>query len=97
MRLLIPLLLGTLLLAACTEEERNKLFKEADNILGKDMRVSYVADNGQIVKTWTVWDGKVTTNKNPDGSSSGYYYFWSEETGYVQIPVLRTIIEEIKK
>ncbi len=97
MRLLIPLLLGTLLLAACTEEERNKLFKEADNILGKDMRVSYVADNGKIVRTWTVRDGKVTTNRNPDGSSSGYYYFWSEETGYVQIPVLRTIIEEIKK
>ena len=97
MRLLIPFLLGTLLLAACTEEERNKLFKEADNILGKDLKISYVADNGQIVKTWTVRDGKVTTNKNPDGSSSGFYYFWSEETGYVQIPVLRTIIEEIKK
>ena len=97
MRLLIPLLLGTLLLAACTEEERNKLFKEADNILGKDMRVSYVADNGKIVRTWTVRDGKVTTHKTPKGAVSGYYYFWSEETGYVQIPILRTIIEEIKK
>ena len=40
MRLLIPFLLGTFLLAACTEEERNKLFKEADNILGKDLKVS---------------------------------------------------------
>jgi uncharacterized protein YcfL len=89
MRLLMTLLLAALLLVGCTEEERNKLFKEADNILGKD--------NGKIVRTWTVRDGKVTTNKNPDGSSSGYYYFWSEETGYVQIPVLRTIIEEIKK
>ena len=58
MRLLISLLLGSLLLTSCTEEERNKLFKEADNILGKDMRVSYVADNGKIVRTWTVRDGK---------------------------------------
>ena len=97
MRLLIPFLLGTFLLAACTEEERNKLFKEADNILGKDLKVSYVADNGQIVKTWTVRDSKVTTHKTPNGTVSGYYYFWSEETGYVQIPILRTIIEEIKK
>ena len=97
MRLLIPFLLGTLLLAACTEEERNKLFKEADNILGKDLKVSYVADNGQIVKTWTVRDSKETTHKTPNGTVSSYYYFWSEETGYVQIPILRTIIEEIKK
>ena len=93
----IPALIGTALLAGCTEEKRNVIFKEVDNYLGKDMKVSYVADNGQIVKSWTVKDGKVTTQKNPDGSATGYYFFWSLENGYVQIPVIRTIIEEIKQ
>ncbi len=86
----------TLLLAGCTEETRNRMFKEADNLLGKDLRVSYVSDNGQIVKTWTVSDGKVTTQKDGAGNAVGYYYFWSNESGYVQIPIVRTIIEEVK-
>ena len=85
-----------LFLASCTEESRNKIFKQADNVLGKDLRVSYVADGGTIVKSWIVRDGKVTTHKDENGSVSGYYYFWSEESGYVQVPIVRVIIEEIK-
>ena len=85
-----------LLLVGCTEETRNKIFKQADNVLGKDLRISYVADSGKIVKTWTVRDGKVTTHKNEQGGTSGYYYFWSLESGYVQVPIVRTIVEEIK-
>ena len=85
------------ILSACTEESRNQMFKQADNLLGKDLRVSYVADNGNIVKSWTVRDGKVTSEKDSSGNAVGYYYFWSNETGYVQIPVMRTIIEEIKQ
>ena len=85
-----------LFLASCTEESRNKIFKQADNVLGKDLRVSYVADGGTIVKSWTVRDGKVTTHKDENGSVSGYYYFWSEESGYVQVPIVRVFIEEIK-
>ena len=80
----------------CTEESRNKIFKQADNLLGKDLRVSYVADSGTIVKSWTVRDGKVTTHKDEQGSVSGYYYFWSVESGYVQVPIVRSIVEEIK-
>ena len=83
-------------LNGCTEESRNKIFKQADNVLGKDLRVSYISDNGNIVKSWTVKDGKVTTHKDEKGAVSGYYYFWSEESGYVQAPIIRTIIEEIK-
>ena len=83
-------------LNGCTEESRNKIFKQADNVLGKDLRISYVANNGKIVKSWTVKDGKVTTHKDDQGGTSGYYYFWSEESGYVQVPIIRTIIEEIK-
>jgi len=83
-------------LYGCTEESRNKIFKQADNVLGKDLRVSYISDSGKIVKNWTVKDGKVTTHKDEQGAVSGYYYFWSEESGYVQVPIIRTIIEEIK-
>ena len=89
-------LLFMLSLIGCTEESRNKIFKQADNVLGKDLRVSYVADSGTIVKSWTVRDGKVTTHKDEQGAASGYYYFWSEESGYVQVPIVRVIVEEIK-
>ena len=89
-------LLFLLILGSCTEESRNKIFKQADNVLGKDLRISYVADSGKIVKSWTVRDGKVTTHKDEQGGTSGYYYFWSIESGYVQVPIARAIVEEIK-
>ena len=85
-----------LILGGCTEESRNKIFKQADNVLGKDLKISYIADGGKIVKSWTVRDGKVTTHKDEHGGTSGYYYFWSVESGYVQIPIVRTIVEQIK-
>ena len=50
----------------------------------------------EIVKSWTVKDGKVTTHKDEQGAASGYYYFWSVESGYVQVPIIRAIVEEIK-
>ena len=90
-------LLFLLFMGGCTEESRNKIFKQADNLLGKDLRVSYVADSGTIVKSQTVRDGKVTTHKDEQGGTSGYYYFWSVESGYVQVPIVRTIVEEIKQ
>ena len=98
MRLWIGLMIaaGFALLTGCTEESRNKFFRSADNVLGKDFRVSYV-DEGKIVKTWTIRDGKITSGKSEDtGQPLGYYYFWSEETGYVQLPMDRTIVEELK-
>ena len=85
-----------LCLGGCTEESRNKIFKQADNVLGKDLRISYVTDGGKIVKSWTVRDGKVTTHKDEQGGTSGYYYFWSVESGYVQVQIVRSIVEEIK-
>jgi len=93
---LLIFLLLLLFIGSCTEESRNKIFKQADNVLGKDLRVSYVADSGKIVKSWTVRDGKVTTHKDEQGTVSGYYYFWSEESGYVQVPIVRVIVEEVK-
>ncbi|MEM1155898.1 MAG: hypothetical protein AAGI44_17310 [Pseudomonadota bacterium] len=88
-------LLSILIAGGCTEEARNKLGRTTDNVLGKDLKVSYI-DSGQVIKTWTVIDGKITSGQGEGGAPKGYYYFWSEETGYVQVPIERTIIEEIR-
>ena len=89
------LFLLIILLAGCTEESRNKLFRSVQqNVLGEMLKVSYV-DYGKVVKTWIIKDGKVTSGKDENsGRPLGYYYFYSE-TGYVQLPVEKTIIEEI--
>ncbi len=84
-----------MLLTSCTEETRNKLSRQTDNVLGGNYRVSYI-DSGAVVKSWTVKDGKITSGKDDKGQVIGYYYFWSEEAGYVQLPIERTIIEELK-
>jgi hypothetical protein len=81
--------------SGCTEESINKWSRQADNLLGEDLKVSYI-DAGQVIKTWTVKDGKITTGRDDQGRAIGYYYFWSVETGYVQIPIERTLIEEIR-
>ncbi len=94
MRKIIVLFTCTFLIA-CTEEQRNKITRQADNLVGRDFRVSYI-DSGKIVKQWTVLDGKITSGKSEDGTYLGYYYFWTEETGYVQTPIERVIIEEIR-
>ena len=95
-KIIYVFILILLIQGGCTEESRNNIFKQADNVLGKDLRISYISDSGKIVKSWTVSDGKVTTHKDEQGTSSGYYYFWSVEKGYVQVPIVRTIVEEIK-
>jgi hypothetical protein len=92
----VILTIALILLAACTEEARNKISRTTDNFLGENLRVSYI-DGGQVVKTWTVKDGKITSGKGDNGNANGYYYFWSVETGYVQVPIERTVIEEIRK
>lgn len=79
------LIITVMLLLGCTEETRNKLGRTTDNFLGEDLRVSYI-DGGEVIKTWTVKDGKITSGKADDGAATGYYYFWSVETGYVQVP-----------
>ncbi|MFT4765100.1 MAG: hypothetical protein ACI9OH_002207 [Oleispira sp.] len=92
---LVLVVVSVFMMAACTEETMNKLSRQADNFLGEDLKVSYV-DGGQVVKSWTVKDGKITTGRDDQGRAIGYYYFWSVETGYVQLPIERTLIEEIR-
>lgn len=85
----LPLLF---LLAACSEEQQNKLSRIGVTWLEGDYRVTYA--EGSHVKSWEVIDGKVTSEPG-----KGYYYFWALQGGkkvYVQTPIERTYIEEIK-
>ncbi len=91
MRLFL-LLSSLLLLNACSEEQQNRLSRMGVSWLEGDYKVTYAA--GDHVKSWTVRDGKVTSEPG-----KGYYFFWASQNGkkfYVQTPIARTYIEEIK-
>ena len=80
------------LMVGCSEEQQNKISRLGVTWLEGDYRVTYA--DGSHVKSWEVRRGKVTTE--PD---KGYYYFWATVNGkkvYVQTPIGRTYIEEIK-
>lgn len=86
------LLATTLLMAACSEEQQNKLSRLGVTWLEGDYRVTFA--EGNHLKSWTILDGKVTTEPE-----KGYYYFWATENGrkiYVQTPIIRSYIEEIR-
>lgn len=85
-------LLAAILLASCSEEQQNKLSRLGVTWLEGDYRVTYA--DGSHVKSWVVDGGKVTSEPQ-----KGYYYFWANVDGkkiYVQTPIGRTYIEEIK-
>lgn len=82
-----------LLLSACSQEQQNQISRLGVSWMEGDYNVTFV--EGSHIKTWTVLDGKVTSE-----SAKGYYFFWALENGkkvYVQTPIQRTYIEEIKK
>ncbi|MBD3609820.1 MAG: hypothetical protein HUJ30_04665 [Gammaproteobacteria bacterium] len=86
------LILSLFLLSACSEEQQNKLSRLGVTWLEGDYHVTFAEGNHK--KTWTVIDGKVTSEPQ-----KGYYYFWAIENGrkmYVQTPIERTYIEEIR-
>lgn len=90
-KIIYPVLL-LLLLGGCSEEQQNKISRIGVTWLEGDYMVTYA--DGEHVKSWVVKDGKVTTE--PD---KGYYYFWADVNGksvYVQTPIARSYIEEIK-
>ena len=81
-----------LMVSGCSEEQQNKLSRLGVTWLEGDYNVTYA--DGSHVKTWEVKNGKVTSD-----SQKGYYYFWAKVNGksvYVQTPIGRTYIEEIK-
>ena len=78
--------------AGCSEETQNRLSRLGVTWLEGDYRVTFA--EGSHLRTWEVRGGKVTTE--PD---KGYYYFWAKVDGknvYVQTPIARTYIEEIR-
>jgi hypothetical protein len=86
--LIIPFLL---LLAACSEEQQNKISRLGVSWLEGNYKVTYA--DGNHVKSWIIRDGKVTSEPG-----KGYYYFWVTNNGkkqYVQTPIGRSYIEEI--
>jgi hypothetical protein len=79
------------LLAGCSEEQQNRLSHIGVSWLEGNYRVTYA--DGNHVKSWTVIDGKVTSEP-----AKGYYFFWARNNGkkyYVQTPIARSYIEEI--
>jgi hypothetical protein len=87
------LVLNVLVLSACTEEQQNRLSRLEVTWLEGDYKVTYA--DGEHVKSWIVRDAKVTAEPG-----KGYYYFWVRDGGkkyYVQTPIARTYIEELKQ
>jgi hypothetical protein len=82
-----------MLLGGCSEEQQNKLSRLGVTWLEGNYKVTFV--EGSHVKSWNVIDSKVTSEPQ-----KGYYYFWArDENGkkyYVQTPIIRTYIEEIR-
>jgi len=80
------------LILACTEEQQNKISRIGVTWLEGNYRVTFA--EGNHLKQWTIKDSKVTSEP-----AKGYYYFWAQENGrtiYVQTPISRTYIEEVK-
>jgi hypothetical protein len=89
---MLGLLLFTLALGGCTEEQQNRLARVGVTWLEGNYRVTYA--DGEHVRSWTVRDSKVTSEP-----AKGYYYFWARDGKrkyYVQTPIARTYIEEIE-
>lgn len=83
----IKLLVLVVLLTSCSQDQQNKLFRKAVELLDGNYLVTFA--NGPTTKTWLVKNGKVTS------SEKGYYYFWDVKKHYVQVPIENTVVEEV--
>ena len=95
------LLIGVvaLFLTGCLEESRNRLFRSvSQNIIGQRLLVTHYTPNGEKLE-FIINDGKVTSAKTESESGFqfplGYYFFYSEQ-GYVQLPIIGTVITELR-
>lgn len=90
--LLLLAISAAALLAGCSEEQQNRLSRLSVTWMEGDYQVTFV--EGNHVKTWVVKDSKITSEPE-----KGYYFFWALKNGkkvYVQTPIARTYIEEVK-
>jgi hypothetical protein len=94
MRKTFPLitLLAATLLTGCSEEQQNRISHLGVTWMEGDYQITYA--EGGHVKSWVVKGGKITSEPE-----KGYYFFWALKNGkkvYVQTPIARTYIEEVK-
>jgi hypothetical protein len=88
----VALLAAFALATGCSEEAQNRLSRLGVTWLEGDYRITFA--EGNHLRSWEVRSGKVTSE-----ADKGYYYFWAEVDGknlYVQTPIARTYIEEIR-
>lgn len=81
------MLVMAVLIAGCTQDQQNQLFRKGIEFLDGDYLVTFA--NGPTSKTWRIKNDKVTSD------AKGYYYFWDEKKHYIQVPIEHTFIEEI--
>ena len=98
MKVLVSILMS-LMISGCLEETRNRLFRSVQqNIIGERLLVTHYTPNGEKLE-FIINDGKVTSAKTEGDSGFtfplGYYFFYSE-TGYVQLPIIGTVITELR-
>lgn len=76
-----------------SQEAQNRWARKRITLLEGDYRITYTDMNN--VKVWEIKSGKVTAE-----GEKGYYFFWARNERnkeyYVQVPINRTYIEEIK-
>ena len=87
------------MISGCTEESRQKFTRSVtQNIIGQRLLVTHYTPNGEKLE-FIINDGKVTSAKTEGDSGFqfplGYYYFYSEQ-GYVQLPIIGTVITELR-
>ncbi len=85
-------LVAVTLLVGCSEEQQNRISRLGVTWMEGDYHITFA--EGNHVKTWIVKNGKITSEPE-----KGYYYFWALKKGkkvYVQTPIARTYIEEVK-
>jgi hypothetical protein len=88
----VALLAAFALATGCSEEAQNRLSRLGVTWLEGDYRITFA--EGNHLRSWEVRSGKVTSE-----ADKGYYYFWAKVDGknvYVQTPIARTYIEEIR-
>ena len=94
-RIFLFFLFFLFIFSACSQERQNELARKKIEYLEGNYDITFAED--AFVKKWKVRGGKVT-------SRDAYYFFWAEctkangkkDTCYVQTPIQKSIIEEIK-
>ena len=81
-------------LLSCSQDSQQKIIRKKIEYFDGDFKVTFDS-GGPYAKQWNVKNGKITAV-----AEKGYYFFWArDENGkkfYVQSPIARTYIEQIK-